>query len=367
MELQDHIWEQAERFIAGKMTDAERAALATQKTQDATFARDFDRAKNLLQTMQGKTRTEAFRSTLAQIHKAVTQPVKAGEKKRRVIPFMSNWRTAAVAASVAAVISIGSIVGSKTGNKDTARYHQLSREIEAVKRSQKNLAQTQKQLISEVKSVKQSAPVAPFNSTGTAFALNHSGYLITAYHVAKDADSLYIQTRKGENYKASLLAFNPQADVAVLKIEDKDFHFAGGELPYAFATRKSGLGARIYTLGFPQDEVVYSEGYVSAANGYSGDSAQYRLELPSEPGASGAPVVDGAGNVIGIVAGRNNEVGGTTYAIASPELLRLLRSMPKDIRPTLGASTNRLRGLSREQQLDKLQDYTCIVRVYKKG
>lgn len=364
---QDLIWERAERFVAGKMSNAERMALETQRTQDAVFARDFDRAANLLRTMQGKTRTEAFRNTLTQIHKAVVVPAKTGNKKRRVIPFMSNWRTAAVAASVAAVISIGSLVGSKTGNKDTARYHQLSREIEAVKRSQKNLAQTQKELISEVKSVKQSAPAAPFNATGTAFALNSSGYLITAYHVAKDADSLYIQNRKGEHYKASLLAFNPQADMAVLKVEDKDFRFGGGELPYAFATRKSGLGARIYTLGFPQDEVVYSEGYVSAANGYGGDSAQYRLELPSEPGASGAPVLDGQGNVIGIVAGRNNEVGGTTYAVASPELMRLLRSMPKGIRPTLGTSSNRLKGLSREQQLDKLQDYTCIVRVYRKS
>lgn len=367
MESQAHLWELAEKYVAGKLTATERAALETKRTTDAAFDREFAGALQLLQTLEQKSRTEAFRKTLTHIHTATetsvatTPPVKG----RRVIPFRVNWRTVGVAASVAGVISlVGVLSTNKTTHNDAARYRQLSREIEAVKRSQNNLVQTQNQLISEVKSVKHAVPAAAVNATGTAFALNNAGYLITAYHVAKDADSLYVQTRKGENYKASLMAFNPQADVAVLKVDDKSFRFAGGDIPYTFAPRKSGLGARIYTLGFPQEEVVYSEGYVSAFNGYQGDSAQYRLELPADPGVSGAPILDVSGNVIGIVAGRNNEHSGATYAVASPELLRLLRSMPKNIRPALGTA-NHLKNLSREQQLDKLQDYTCIVRVYK--
>lgn len=369
METQAHLWEIAEKYVAGKLSEGEKATLGLQRKEDPVFALAFDRATDLLRTMQAKARTEAFRKKLSEMHVSATktvQPAAPPATIRRTIPFRANWRTVGVAASVAGVISLVGVLSNKTTNKDAARYRQLSREIEAVKRSQNSLVQTQNQLLSEVKSVKHAVPAAPVNATGTAFALNNSGYLITAYHVAQDADSLYVQTRKGENYKASLLAFNPQADVAVLKIEDKSFRFAGGEIPYTFASRKTGLGARIFTLGFPQDEVVYSEGYVSASNGYRGDSAQYRLELPADPGASGAPILDGSGNVVGIVAGRNNEMGGTTYAVASPELLRLLRSMPKGTRPTLGNS-NQLKSLSREQQLDKLQDYTCIVRVYKKN
>ncbi len=366
METQAHLWETAEKYIAGKLSEGEQAALGLQRKEDPAFALEFDRATDVLRTLQAKSRTEAFRKNLSEIHLSVPPMAQPATPRRRTLPFRVNWRTVGVAASVAGVISLVGVLSNQTTHNDAARYRQLSREIEAVKRSQNSLVQTQNQLISEVKSVKHAVPAAPVDATGTAFALNNNGYLITAYHVAKDADSLYIQTRKGENYKASLLAFNPQADVAVLKIEDKSFRFSGGTIPYTFAPRKSGLGARIYTLGFPQEEVVYSEGYVSAANGYRGDSAQYRLELPADPGASGAPILDGSGNVIGIVAGRNNEMGGTTYAVASPELLRLLRSMPKDTRPALGTA-NQLKGLSREQQLDKLQDYTCIVRVYKKN
>lgn len=366
MESQAHLWDIAEKYVAGTLTDVEKVSLAMKRKEDPAFAQAFDHAAHLLGTMQAKSKTDAFRKTLSEIHTTAAQaaPHKP-QAPRRTLPFKVNWRTVAVAASVAGVISLAGVLSNNTGSKD-ARYRQLSREIEAVKRSQNNLVQTQQQLLSEVKSAQHAVPSAPVNATGTAFALNNSGYLITAYHVAQDADSLYIQTRKGENYKASLLAFNPQADVAVLKIEDKSFRFAGGEIPYTFAPKKSGLGARIFTLGFPQDEVVYSEGYVSAFNGYRGDSAQYRLELPADPGVSGAPILDGSGNVVGIVAGRNNDLTGVTYAVGSPELLRLLRSMPKDIRPSLGTG-NHLKGLSREQQLDKLQDYTCIVRVYKKS
>ncbi len=365
MNAQPHLWEQAERYIMGTLPASERAALDQKMAEDPAFAAAFGEALHLQQTLRGKARTDAFRNLLTQIQKPAAKPASA-HPARRVIPFITNWRTVAAAASVAAVISIAGVVTNKTTDKGVARYHQLSREIEAVKRTQNNLAQTQQQLISEVKSAKRNAPEAPVNAIGTAFALNNDGYLITAYHVAQDADSLYVQTRKGENYKASLLAFNPQADVAVLKIEEKGFRFTTGDLPYTFAPRKSTLGTRIYTLGFPQDEVVYSEGYVSANNGFRGDSAQYRLELPADPGVSGAPVLDGTGNVVGIVAGRNNEPGGTTYAVASNQLLRLLKSMPKDARPVL-SSSNRLKPLSREQQLDKLQDYTCIVRVYRRN
>jgi S1-C subfamily serine protease len=183
--------------------------------------------------------------------------------------------------------------------------------------------------------------------------------------VAQDADSIYIQTRNGENYKASLVTFSPQADVAVLKVEDENFRFGSGELPYAFAQRKAGLGARVFTLGFPQDEVVYNEGYISAKNGYGGDSLQYRLELSAQAGQSGAPVLDASGNVVAIVTGREAEVGGPTYAVSTRALLDLLASMPRGLKLNL-PKTSRLGRMNREQQIDKLEDYTCIVRVYKK-
>jgi serine protease Do len=136
-------------------------------------------------------------------------------------------------------------------------------------------------------------------------------------------------------------------------------------LPYSFMPGKAALGASVYTLGFPQDEIVYNEGYISSRNGYQGDSNQYRLEVPAGPGQSGAPVVDEDGNVIGIIRSKDESAEGTTYAVTSKTLLHLLRDVPKDKRPHLPVG-NHLAGMSRQQQIEKLQDYTCMVQVYKK-
>ncbi len=371
------IWELAEALTAGTLSPAEKEALQARLAGDEAFATEFAQAQTLVHTFAQQRETAQMRSKLSRLHAKLkvgavappANPTSESKKEplfRRVMPFLTSWRTAAVAASVALLLSITSLLSTTSvSGGSRAQYRQLSREIAAVKRSQSQLIDNQNKLISSVNADRKLAPAQAVKLSGTGFALNNAGYLVTAYHVAQDADSIYIQTSKGDYYKATLIAFNPQADVAVLRVDDRSFRFApGSEVPYSFSPRKSGLGAPIYTLGFPQDEVVYSEGYVSAYNGYRGDSSQYRLSLPAEPGASGAPVLDAHGVVLGIVAGEQSEAASATYAVSSKELLRLLKSLPKDRQPALPAG-NKLDGMSREQQLEKLQAFTCIVRVYK--
>ncbi len=373
----DSIWEWAEKHAAGTLTPAQSQELEDRLATDARFEAAFVQAQTLLRTFAEQRESQQMRRKLFQLHhnlktESASLPAVPAAKAagrpflRRVVPLLATWRTAAVAASVALLLSVTSLLTATTHNgSSSAQYRQLSREIAAVKRSQNQLITNQNKLLSEVAADRKVALTEAVKVSGTGFALNNAGYLVTAYHVAQDADSLYIQTAKGDYYKATLIAFNPQADVAVLRVDDRAFRFAAGEVPYSFSPRKSGLGAPIYTLGFPQDEVVYSEGYVSAYNGYRGDSAQYRLSLPAEPGASGAPVLDAQGAVLGIVAGeQQGDATGATYAVSSKELLRLLKSLPKDLQPALPVSS-KLGGLGREQQLEKLQPFTCIVRVYK--
>ena len=74
---------------------------------------------------------------------------------------------------------------------------------------------------------------------------------------------------------------------------------------------------------------------------------------------------DASGNIIGIIRSKDAQTESTTYAVTSKTLLRLLRDVPRDKRPRLPVS-NRLSRLSRQQQIEKLQDFTCMVQVYKK-
>jgi serine protease Do len=69
--------------------------------------------------------------------------------------------------------------------------------------------------------------------------------------------------------------------------------------------------------------------------------------------------------VVAKITGKETESEGTTYAVSSKTLLQLIHSLPQNSRLRL-PKTNKLTGLSREQQVEKLESYTCSIQVYKK-
>lgn len=360
-----YIWQTAEADAEGTLSPAQRTELNARLAADPAFAQAYKEYFHTISGLHDNGRRHRYKSLLQDIHTEVTTPKQSFIK--RIIAFQpQHLRTAAMAASVAILTSLITVWSlSHTEHKDVPQTIQLVRQqMESIKRTQQH-QQQQIQEIKEVADVSTAPAVPQSNYAGTGFALSNDGYLITNYHVVDGAENLQIITRNGKSHAASLIAYEPKNDIALLKINDEDFRFGKGELPYSFAPSKAALGAPIYTLGFPQDEIVYNEGYISSRNGYEGDSNQYRLEVPAGPGQSGAPVVDNTGNVIGIIRSKDRETEGTTYAITSKALLRLLREVPKNNSPRL-PRTSRMAGLSRQQQIEKLQDYTCMVQVYKK-
>jgi S1-C subfamily serine protease len=177
---------------------------------------------------------------------------------------------------------------------------------------------------------------------------------------------MYIQNIEGRYFKANVVGYDQESDIAVLKVEDKYFRFGKSEVPYSLLNSKHRLGAKVYTLGYPEDEVVYNEGYISGINGYNGDSSQYRLDIQANPGQSGAPILDNKGHIVAMVTGKQSgNDGNATYAVSSKSVIKLVQSLPKDINIHLPKST-KLAGSGLEQQIEKLQYYTCVIKVYKK-
>lgn len=350
MSTDNYIWSLAEAFVAGTLADADYAALQARIEADQAFAAAFHESVNLLRSLQGSGNQARFKNMLHE--------VAAEAQATRTIPLRQHYlRTAAVAAGIALITSVGTYWGFNSVNKKSiSQYSVLSRDIENIKRSQNALIQNIN------KSNKPAPPPSPAKYTGTGFAITNDGYLATNYHVTDGADSVYIQNHDGDYFKASVVAYDPQTDIAILKVDDENFRFGKGEVPYTFSKSKAGLGARIYTLGFPEDEIIYNEGYVSAKNGFEEDSMQYRLQLPADPGQSGSPVLDIHGNVLAIVTAKGNQNEGNTYAVNSKALLQLLHKVPDVALPKV----NRLSSLSREQQIEKMEYYTCSVKVYKK-
>lgn len=352
MSIDNQIWELAEAHVQGRLSATEQTVLQERLQSDTYFAAEFQECLHLIQSMAAAGRQQRMRHMLQDIHNNTTKP--------RTIPLRAHyWRTAAVAASIALLTSFGTYWGfNHTYRKATSQYSVLRRELDNIKNSQN-------QLIRNINASNRK-PLEPARYTGSGFALSNDGYFVTNYHVTDGADSIYIQCNDGNYYKSYIVASDQQNDLAILKVEDKGFRFGKGEVPYTFAKGKSGMvGERVFSLGFPGNDIVYSEGYISSPNGYRNDSMQYRMVLPSDFGQSGAPVLDNKGNVLAILSGKLSESESNTYAVSTKALHSLLHALPKDINIHM-PKASRLAGMSREEQVAKLQNYTCSVKVFKR-
>lgn len=347
------IWELAEAYLAGTLSEQEQSDLRTRLQVDLKFANEFNDSVNILRSLRGSSEEKQFRAKINDVHNNLPKDFKA---KQKTIS-LSYWRTAGIAASIAIITSLATFwVAQHNNNKIASQYSLLRRDLETYK-------QFQKKIIGDIKK-QTSSPQLRARYTGTGFAIANEGYLATSYHVVKGADSVYIQHADGNYYKTRMVTFNEATDVAVLQVESDSFQFAKYDIPYTLKSSRQ-LAARVFTLGFPQDEIVYNEGYISAQNGYSGDTTQFRLDIQAGPGQSGAPVVNKEGYIIGIITGKESESAGTTYAVSSDALIDLLKTLPEDNKIKV-PSINRLGRYNRERQIDKLQHYTCAIKVYKK-
>jgi serine protease Do len=180
------------------------------------------------------------------------------------------------------------------------------------------------------------------------------------------SDSVQLQNSQGQSYSAEILYSDEQSDIAILKINDPNYQ-PTRTIPYVFRDKAADLGEDVFTLGYPRDEAVYGQGYLSSNSGYSGDTSAYQISIPLNPGNSGGPLLDGKGNVIGIVSGKQAGLDGTSFAIKTKTLLNTLEKIPDTLIAQPLNLTNRknsLNGLPRTEQVKRIHDFVFLVKVF---
>ncbi|MGF7216427.1 S1-C subfamily serine protease [Spirosoma lacussanchae] len=279
------------------------------------------------------------------------------------------WRTyrttLAVAASVAVITTFGSIflyrAYQQSHKQQEQQYSQLSKEIQAVKSSQRKL-------INDFTGRSRSLSVNPAQIAGSGFLLTPDGYFVTNNHIVRDADSVYVQSAKGEVYKARIVHTDQVHDLAILQLCDDTAFRTMPPVPYSFESHTSDLGERVFTLGYPREEIVYGEGYLSSGTGFRGDSTAYQVAIGVNPGNSGGPLLDEKGNVIGIISGKQTTSEGVSFAVKTSYLLETINSIPADSLkglPLRLSRKNTLVRLPRKQQIKRMQEYVYQVKVFK--
>jgi S1-C subfamily serine protease len=154
-----------------------------------------------------------------------------------------------------------------------------------------------------------------YNSgAGSGFVISDDGYVITNNHVVEGADAITVKFADGTTEDAQLVGTSPSHDVAVLRI--KDVH---GATPLKLGdTNNLRVGDDVLAIGNALDlgdSPTVTFGIVSAKNRSIDTDNEHldgliQTDAAINPGNSGGPLVNAAGEVVGInsagVQGANN-------------------------------------------------------------
>jgi S1-C subfamily serine protease len=149
-------------------------------------------------------------------------------------------------------------------------------------------------------------PPGPGRSTGSGFAIDAEGYILTNAHVVEGADDVRVRFGDQDSVRAKVEGSDPSSDLAVLKVDPKRVRLK--PIPFGDSS-KVRVGDQAIAIGNPfgLDHTVTTgivsalQRSITAPNGFSIENA-IQTDASINPGNSGGPLLDGNGRVIGINA-----------------------------------------------------------------
>lgn len=199
---------------------------------------------------------------------------------------------------------------------------------------------------------------------GSGFFVSPHGLILTNKHVVSDESASYtVLTSDKKKYEARVVARDPRNDLAVIKIEIKD-------APYLQLADSKNLqiGQKVVAIGYSlgQYQNTVTSGIVSGigrsitASGIEGAEqleGVIQTDAAINPGNSGGPLLNLAGQVVGINTAIDRQGQLVGFAIPSSDAQKSLSSYQKSgkiTRPFLGVRYMMLnKQISEEQKLPR--------------
>jgi serine protease Do len=160
----------------------------------------------------------------------------------------------------------------------------------------------------------------PFKGLGSGFIIGSDGLILTNAHVVKEAKDVTVKLQNRREYVAKVLGVDAATDIAVLKIEAKGLPVVRFGQPARLM-----VGDYVLAIGAPYGLDQTATSGILSAKGRSLPSENGENFVPFlqtdaavNPGNSGGPLFDAAGNVVGInsqIYSRTGGFQGVSFAI----------------------------------------------------
>jgi serine protease Do len=270
----------------------------------------------------------------------------ANEQERTILRKLRIWIGALAVACLLAGIGIGAILSGRTTVAQpeiqvgrapealSASFAEIARRVEP---AVVNIETTQTQVeISEKDEDKEDQDSTnplldmfrrrqrtPTRGVGSGFIVNPKGYILTNYHVIQDAARITVGLQSGEKYRGNVVGFDPETDVAVVKID------APKDLPTVTLgdSNAAQVGDWVLAMGSPfgLDQTV-TAGIISKKERESPYFNVFQRFLQTDAainrGNSGGPLVNMRGEVIGMnsqIATSTGDYNGIGFALPANE------------------------------------------------
>ena len=182
---------------------------------------------------------------------------------------------------------------------------------------------------------------------GSGIVLSKDGYIVTNYHVIKDAKKIFVKLYNGQSYKVKKTDIfkDRLTDIAVIKIDEDNLL-----LPTIGNSDNIKVGEEVIALGNPlglfniSNQVTATKGIVSAKNIDFGFNDSYgstykgmiQTDASINPGNSGGPLLNRKGEIIGlntfVITGSNNQRKsvGLNFAIPINQVIDIYSALRAD-------------------------------------
>src|SRR5213080_968347 len=185
---------------------------------------------------------------------------------------------------------------------DNAKVEEIPAPASAAKAASNDLTEHFKRLKNTVVTVRSES------GHGTGFFVDAKGLILTNQHVVGNSEYLAVQFDRTHKIAAKLIAADPQKDVALLSVNIAALPNASPAPLYRAEAGRTPVqeGERVFTIGSPLSlDKIITTGIVSKVEPHT-----IMSDININPGSSGGPLFNSAGQVIGLTTFGTRGEGG---------------------------------------------------------